>query len=77
MTENKVSSQDSWFDLIGIEKKYTFYQAASIGTWKQVDGIDSIYEGAISIDKAVQHYSRSIYTFWDLLGDVGGLLGIL
>jgi len=43
----------------------------------QVEGINSVYEGIISIDKAVQHYSRSIYTFWDLLGDVGGLLGIL
>ena len=62
---------------MGEETKYVFYQAETKYTLNAVENEDSIIEGGIFIKQAVQHYSRSIYTFWDFLGDVGGLYGIL
>ena len=36
-----------------------------------------IYEGVLLLHKTVVSHERSIYTFWDFLGDIGGLFSIL
>ena len=36
-----------------------------------------LFAAAFYLDKDVLHHNRSIYTFLDVLGDVGGLLDAL
>ena len=38
---------------------------------------DSLLRLAIGIDESKVAYSRSVFTFWDFLGDVGGLYDML
>ena len=38
---------------------------------------DMLFAVEFALNKDVQHYSRSIYTFLDVLGDIGGLLDSL
>ena len=38
---------------------------------------EAIYVASIQMEMTVIEHQRSIYTWWDFLGDVGGLFGIL
>ena len=77
MTENKIESEEYLFDLGFEERQYTFYQPRKDPTFGIVTDPNFIYEGVLLLDKTVVSHERSIYTFWDFLGDIGGLFSIL
>ena len=78
MRENLVQSEESRFDPAGFtETNYTFYRPQLVNRLDSVSDPDNFYEAVIYVDKLVDTHKRSIYTIWDLLGDIGGLLGIL
>ena len=57
--------------------RYEYYKPSVFQT-HQSTGIEGVvYSGIIELDMTVIEHSRSIYTFWDFLGDVGGLFGML
>ena len=65
------------FNLNGREEDYIFYSAILEQSLSSVEDQQYLFEGVFYMDGTVQRYKRSIYTFWDFLGDVGGLTSIL
>ena len=75
--ENNLDSEESRFNLWGNAENYNFFKPELRNEIPLLRNKRNFIEGAIQIGKAVKKYNRSVYTFWDFLGDVGGLLGIL
>ena len=77
ITEYQVSSEEFLFNLNGREEDYIFHSAKLEEFLPSVEDKQYLFEGVFYMDSTIQHYKRSIYTFWDFLGDVGGLTSIL
>ena len=78
MTKNLVTSEQRFFGL-GFnrrDEKYTYFKPSLYQTFDSV-GAEAIYTALIQLDMNVIEHSRSIYTWWDFLGDVGGLFEML
>ena len=80
MTKNFVNSEENFLNL-GFNRwneKHTFYKPSLYQSYetKKVNE-EVVYRAFFQMDMTVIEHSRSIYTYWDFLGDVGGLFGIL
>ena len=58
------------------DHSYTFYET-SLFLAVEPPHKDAALAFVFQIAEKAQIYQRTVYTFWDLLGDVGGLYGIL
>ena len=73
--KNEVISEEKFFDLGFHEKGYTFYELTKGQTID--NSVPDFYQLYFMLSPDINMHSRSIYTFWDLLGDIGGLFDIL
>ena len=77
LTKHSITSEETIMNLGFNEEEYTYFEPKLYKEIKAVEDLTSLYEGLIAINLDTVKHNRSIYTFWDFLGDVGGLLGIL
>ena len=63
----------------GPTNKYSFYtidrQFNALGNFK-LEG-ESYFRLFITLNQQVDQYNRSVYSFWDMFGFIGGIYGIL
>ena len=71
--KNLVSSEHKIFGLGLNNAEYSFFNLEQGETMAR----KSLYVHMVKWSSESQVYSRAIYTFWDLLGDVGGLFDML
>ena len=60
-----------------MQKEYEFYEPKKHVTVQEANKPGSLYSAVIEMDSTIVYHKRSIYTFWDFLGDVGGLFEML
>ena len=67
-------SEESLVDFGFFEEEYNFFEL-SLGPSREI-GLD-YYQVYFMLSPEVRVHTRSIYTIWDLLGDIGGLLDMM
>ena len=77
---HEADSEESFLGLgIASNNKRTWFDFSSRNpeVFSAYMDYDILFAVEVRLDKDVQHYNRSIYTFTDVLGDIGGLLDAL
>ena len=77
---NEVNTNDNIFlGSQGPTNKYNFYtidmQLSTLGNFKLES--KSYFTLYISLSQQVDQYNRSVYSFWDMFGFIGGIYGVL
>ena len=72
--QNKIQSDHK---ILGLGLESADYQFFSLDTGLKIQRPSVSYIHLVKWSTQVNEYTRSIYTFWDFLGDVGGLFDML
>ena len=77
---NEVNTNDNIFvGSQGPTTKYSFYsidwQFNTLGNFK-IEG-ENYIRLFITLNQQVDQYNRSVYSFWDMLGFIGGIYGVI
>ena len=77
LRRNTIQSEQKFESLgFGDADQYKFYELVTYAEGTHDEG-DGAYMISISLDDDILEHKRSIYTLWDMLGDIGGLFDML
>ena len=67
------------FGSLGLSNNYHFYSIDRTETiYEDFNPVTKSYAGIVmTLDNQVSQYSRTSYSFWDMLGYIGGIYGLL
>lgn len=79
LRQNEVKTDDSFLPLgFNGENSYTFWDIENIQlSDRPRRASDIFFEMEVYLDPQIIYHSRTVYSFFDVLGDVGGVLQIL
>ena len=77
LRRNTIKSEQQFYNL-GFDsgEEYQFYELVDNPEGSHNEG-DGAYMISIALDGDIIEHKRSIYTLWDMLGDVGGLFDMM
>ena len=74
---NEIESEEDLFGLGYSFQKKNFSFSSVNKKNEFIDGSGAVLRLSFGIDPSTISYSRSVFSFWDFLGDVGGLYDML
>ena len=78
LQKNRIESEEEYLNLGFSLKELEFYSMTySPMTQRSKEGANYVFKLNFAMNQDQVIYERSIYTFWDLAGDVGGLFDFL